>query len=159
MERISDHAVNLAELASEMDSKQIRFSPQAEAELQVCISAIHEIIDMTHTALADNSPEVARKVEPLEEVIDVLTEELKVRHINRLQNGLCTLEMGFIFNDCINNFERVADHCSNIAVAMIELESDSFDTHQYLISLKDVRSHSFDQYYEEYRKKFALPDD
>ena len=155
VERISDHAVNLAELASEMDSKQIRFSPQAEAELQVCISAIHEIIDMTHTALADNSPEVARKVEPLEEVIDVLTEELKVRHINRLQNGLCTLEMGFIFNDCINNFERVADHCSNIAVAVLEAADSHLQSHDYLRGIKQNNQEEYRRWLDYYENKYC----
>ena len=95
-------------------------------------------------------------VEPLEEIIDGLCDELKLHHVDRLQKGVCTLSQGFVFNDLLTNYERVADHCSNIAVAMIELESDAFDTHEYLKSVKDMKSDSFARYYEEYSKKFAL---
>ena len=101
---------------------------------------------------------LAYRVEPLEEVIDALCDEMKLHHVDRLQQGICTLHQGFVFNDLLTNFERVSDHCSNLAVATIELESDSFDPHQYMISLKAARSHGFDQYYEEYRRKFSLPE-
>ena len=159
MERIGDHAMNIAECAKEIHEKSIVFSEGAERELKTMFAAVQEITYNAITAFITNDLELAYRIEPLEELIDSLCDEMKLHHVDRLQRGICKLSQGFVFNDLLTNYERVADHCSNIAVAMIELESDSFDTHQYLISLKDVRSHSFDQYYEEYRKKFALPDD
>ena len=159
MERIGDHAMNIAECAKEIHEKSIVFSEGAERELKTMFAAVQEITYNAITAFTTNDLELAYRIEPLEELIDSLCDEMKLHHVDRLQRGICKLSQGFVFNDLLTNYERVADHCSNIAVAMIELESDSFDTHQYLISLKDVRSHSFDQYYEEYRKKFALPDD
>ena len=158
-ERISDHALNISQTAKEIHDKEVEFSAAALHELEVMESALREILEVAIEAFVSNDVQQAARVEPLEEIIDGLCDEMKSHHVVRLQSGVCTLGQGFVFNDLLTNYERVADHCSNIAVAMIELESDSFDTHQYLISLKDVRSHSFDQYYEEYRKKFALPDD
>ena len=102
--------------------------------------------------------ETAYRVEPLEEVVDDLCDEMKLHHVDRLQKGVCRLDQGFVFNDLLTNYERVADHCSNLAVAMIELESASFDTHEYISSLKALRSHDFDRYYEEYTARFALPE-
>ena len=158
-ERISDHALNISQTAKEIHEKEVEFSAAALHELEVMESALREILEVAIGAFVSNDIQQAARVEPLEEIIDGLCDEMKSHHVDRLQSGTCTLDQGFVFNDLLTNYERVADHCSNIAVAIIELESDSFDTHQYLISLKDVRSHSFDQYYEEYRKKFALPDD
>ena len=155
VERISDHAVNLAELAQEMAEKKVSFSPQAEAELNVCIDAVREIVALAKTALTDNDLEMARRVEPLEEVIDMLTEELKVRHINRLQNGHCTLEMGFIFNDCINNFERVADHCSNIAVAVLESADSALQSHDYLRGIKQNNQEEYRRWLSTFEKKYC----
>ena len=100
--------------------------------------------------------ELAKRVEPLEELIDGLCDEMKLHHVDRLQKGVCTLSQGFVFNDLLTNYERVADHCSNIAVAMIELEADTFDTHEYLSSVKAMKSAAYERYYEEYRQKFAL---
>ena len=99
---------------------------------------------------------MALRVEPLEDTIDGLCDEMKLHHIIRLQDGSCTLAMGFVFNDLLTNYERIADHCSNIAVAMIELESDSFDTHEYLNSVKAMKSASFARYFAEYQKKYTL---
>ena len=98
----------------------------------------------------------ASRVEPLEEIIDGLCDELKLHHVDRLQKGVCTLSQGFVFNDLLTNYERVADHCSNIAVAIIELESDSFDTHEYLNSVRAMKSSSFARYYEEYKQEYHL---
>ena len=92
----------------------------------------------------------------IEELIDNLCDELKLHHVDRLQKGLCTLGQGFVFNDLLTNYERVADHCSNIAVAMIELESDSFDTHEYLNSVKEMKSDTFARYYEEYSRIYQI---
>ena len=155
-ERISDHALNIAECAKELYDKEIKFSAQGEKELKVLICAVSEIVGTAVSAFVDNDIERAYRVEPLEELIDNLCDEMKMHHIDRLQKGICTLHHGFVFNDLLTNLERVSDHCSNIAVAMIELESESFDAHEYINSLIEVRSHCFDEYYEEYSKKYVL---
>ena len=156
LERISDHALNIAETAKEMHEKKMHFSDEGSHELSVMMAAVTEILSVAVRAFVENDVELAYHVEPLEELIDNLCDELKLHHIDRLQTGICTLNHGFAFNDLLTNCERVADHCSNIAVAMIELESDSFDAHEYLNSLMEMRTHSFDQYYAEYSKKFSL---
>ena len=154
VERISDHAVNLAELAAELASKKVEFSPQAAQELRVCIEAALEIAELTETALEKNDLDKARQVEPLEEVIDALSKELKSRHIQRVQAGQCTLELGFVFNDAINNLERVADHCSNIAITVLESADAHLQPQGYLHSLKQgVRKeylHQLDNYAKHY---------
>lgn len=155
-ERISDHALNIAECAQEMRSKGINFSEAGARELRVLFDAVTEIINISFNAFIDNDLQHAYRVEPLEELIDNLCDEMKLHHTDRLQKGLCTLNHGFVFNDLLTNLERVSDHCSNIGVAIIELESDSFDTHEYLNSLIQVRSHYFDEYYNEYSKRFML---
>jgi len=156
LERIGDHATNIAELAKEIHDKGLVFSQEAQHELQVLSMALEEVLAMTLKAFTGNDIQLAYKVEPLEECIDVLCDELKLRHIDRLQNGICSLQHGFVFNDILTNFERVADHCSNLAVAMIELDSNSFDTHRYITDLKMHRSHSFDELYQAYSEKFKL---
>lgn len=155
-ERISDHALNIAECAKELHDKGITFSAQGEKELKVLVAAVSEIVGTAVSAFVDNDIERAYRVEPLEELIDNLCDEMKMHHIDRLQKGICTLHHGFVFNDLLTNLERVSDHCSNIAVAMIELESESFDAHEYINSLIEVRSHCFDEYYEEYSRKYVL---
>ena len=155
-ERISDHALNIAECAKELHDKEITFSAQGEKELKVLINAVSEIVGTAVGAFVDNDIERAYRVEPLEELIDNLCDEMKMHHIDRLQKGICTLHHGFVFNDLLTNLERVSDHCSNIAVAMIELESESFDAHEYINSLVEVRSHCFDEYYAEYSSKYVL---
>ena len=153
LERISDHAVNLAELAQELAQKSSAFSPQAHKELHICMDAVEEIACMTQQVLTEDDLVQARLVEPLEEVIDMLTRDLKTRHIQRLQAGQCTLELGFVFNDCINNFERVADHCSNLAIAVLEETGTQLQPHDYMMSIKsgdsDYRKH-FDECLEKY---------
>ena len=155
-ERISDHAMNLAEVAREIYEKDICFSDAAQRELDVLRIAVSEIVSLAVGAFVGNDLEMAFRVEPLEDTIDGLCDELKLHHIIRLQDGSCTLSMGFVFNDLLTNYERIADHCSNIAVAMIELESDSFDTHEYLRSLREMKTQKYLQYAEEYGIKFAL---
>ena len=154
-ERISDHALNISEAAKEIHDKDLQFSPEACHELDVIESAVREILSIAVGAFVENDPQRAARVEPLEEIIDGLCDEMKSHHVDRLQSGSCTLNQGFVFNDLLTNYERVADHCSNIAVAIIELESDSFDTHEYLNSIKKIKSSSYDLYFEEYRKKYA----
>ena len=155
-ERISDHALNISEAAKEIHDKDLQFSPEACHELDVIESAVREILSVAVGAFVENDPQRAAKVEPLEEIIDGLCDEMKSHHVDRLQSGACTLGQGFVFNDLLTNYERVADHCSNIAVAIIELESDSFDTHEYLNSVRAMKSSSFARYYEEYKQEYHL---
>ena len=155
-ERISDHALNISEAAKEIHDKELQFSPEACRELDVMESAVREILSIAVGAFVENDPQRAARVEPLEEIIDGLCDEMKSHHVDRLQSGSCTLNQGFVFNDLLTNYERVADHCSNIAVAIIELESDSFDTHEYLNSVRAMKSSSFARYYEEYKQEYHL---
>ena len=155
-ERISDHALNIAEGAKELHEKNLAFSDAAAHELAVMEAALTEILSTSIRAFVNNDLQLAARVEPLEELIDNLCDEMKLHHVDRLQKGLCTLVQGFVFNDLLTNYERVADHCSNIAVAMIELESDSFDTHEYLSSVKELKSDAFARYYEEYSRIYQL---
>ena len=155
-ERISDHALNIAEGAKELHQKNLAFSEAAAHELEVMEAALTEILSTAIRSFVNNDLKLASRVEPLEELIDNLCDEMKLHHVDRLQKGLCTLGQGFVFNDLLTNYERVADHCSNIAVALIELESDSFDTHEYLNSLKELKSDMYERYYEEYRRIYQL---
>lgn len=155
-ERISDHALNISEAAKEIHDKDLQFSPEACHELDVIESAVREILSVAVGAFVENDPQRAARVEPLEEIIDGLCDEMKSHHVDRLQSGSCTLNQGFVFNDLLTDYERVADHCSNIAVAIIELESDSFDTHEYLNSVRAMKSSSFARYYEEYKQEYHL---
>ena len=156
LERISDHSLNIGETAQELYTKRIVFSPAGSRELRVMLSAVTRILELTISAFLNNDVDAAYRVEPLEELIDNLCDEMKLHHIDRLQSGECTLNHGFAFNDLLTNCERVSDHCSNIAVAMIELESESFDTHEYINSVMAMHSHSFDKYYAEYSKEFQI---
>lgn len=155
-ERISDHAVNISENAQEKNDKRVRFSADAEHELHVLNSAIEEILAMSIKSFIDDDIATAYRVEPLEERIDVLCDEMKLRHVDRLQRGECSLEHGFLFNDLLTNFERVADHCSNIAIALIELHAHEYDTHTYVINLKELHSHNFDALYAEYSERYRI---
>lgn len=155
-ERISDHAMNVAEAAREISQKRLRLTGAAERELEVLSAAVLEVLDIASRAFFANDVELAYRVEPLEERIDVLCDEMKLQHVERLQSGECSLANGFVFNDLLANFERVADHSSNLAIATIELRSDSLDAHEYVINLKELHSHSFDKYYEEYTEKYKI---
>ena len=155
-ERISDHACNVADVCQEIDEKKIEFSSSALHELEVLEGAVMEILAISVDAFIEGNLQLAARVEPLEEIIDGLCDEMKSHHVDRLQQGVCTLNQGFVFNDLLTNYERVADHCSNIAVAVIEVESDSFDTHEYLNSVKAIKDASFARYYDEYKKKYTF---
>jgi phosphate:Na+ symporter len=124
--------------------------------MAVLTGAVNEILDLSFAAFLEDDINKAYRVEPLEEHVDVLCDELKMRHVERLQAGTCSLQIGFVFNDLLTNFERVADHCSNIAVAMIELQKDEFETHDYVINLKELRSHNFDTLYNQYAEKYKI---
>ena len=155
-ERISDHASNIAEVCREIHEKELVFSDAAAHELAVMEAAVTEIVNIAFSSFIDNDVQAATRVEPLEEIIDGICDEMKSHHVERLQQGVCTLLQGFVFNDLLTNYERVADHCSNIAVAIIEVESESFDTHEYLSSVKEMKNAAFARYYDEYRQKYAL---
>lgn len=155
-ERISDHAVNLAEAAGEIHSKNLNFSDEAKHELLVLFSAVSEILELSFSAFIDQDINKAYRVEPLEEHIDILCDEIKLRHVDRLQSGYCSLSQGFVFNDLLTNCERVADHCSNISIAMIELHSNAYDTHGYVLDLKAQRSHDFDRLYAQFAEKYKI---
>lgn len=154
-ERLGDHAVNLYKVAKELYDKNIRFSPAAENEVKILSGALEEILLLTTQAYEASDVSLAAKVEPLEQVIDRLTAGIKDNHIRRLQRGTCTIEGGFILSDLLNNYERISDHCSNIAVAIIEVEHNSFDTHEYLNAIKYGNS-SFNELYDQYSRKYAL---
>ncbi len=155
-ERISDHALNIAESARELNEKQITFSDEAQKELSVVCMAVREIVRLSIQAFTKNDLAIAVQIEPLEELIDQLCDKVKHHHIDRLQKGQCTIQQGFVLNDLLTSLERVGDHCSNVAVAMIELAEDSFATHEYLDQLLDKQSPAFLQAFDEYHKRFAL---
>ena len=154
-ERISDHAVNVLESAEEMETKGLEFSAYAKKELDVLISAVGEIMDLALDSFLKNDVGLASMVEPLEEVVDTLKEQLRTRHILRLQKGECTIELGFVWSDLLTSLERVADHCSNIAGCVIEMSHDSLDVHGYLDNVK-AGSPGFIKAYESYARKYAL---
>ncbi|MEG1658533.1 MAG: Na/Pi cotransporter family protein [Oscillibacter sp.] len=135
-ERIGDHAVNLQESARELSDKDLKFSDAAAAELELIASALQEILDRTIGCFIDNAPDAAILVEPLEETIDRLIDEVRTRHIERLQQGRCTIQLGFVLSDLLTNFERVSDHCSNLAVCVIEAAGGDVARHAYLQDLK-----------------------
>ena len=145
-ERLGDHAVNLMKAAQEMHEKGISFSPAGQRELAILVDAISEILDITEEAYTKSDVRIAMRVEPLEQTIDVLVMTVKDNHVKRLQSGECSILPGFVLSDILNNLERISDHCSNIAVAVIELAHHSFDTHKYL---SGIRSEN-----QEYRDAF-----
>lgn len=155
-ERISDHALNIAEAAKEIHDKDITFSQKATADLRVITGAVSEILDMAVAALSDNSLATAKSVEPLEQVIDNLKRQIKNGHISRLRQGDCTMELGFILSDLLTNYERISDHCSNVAVCVIELAQGSFETHEYMSRIKAGDVTEFNEMYEKYTEKYCI---
>ena len=157
LERISDHSVNLLESAEEMRDKELTFSEEAQAELQVLYGAVSEIVAMTEQALVNADLDLAARVEPLEQVIDGLRDDIKTRHIRRLTQSACTVEHGFVLSDILTNLERVADHCSNVAGCLLEMaKNDTLELHDYLHRVK-AGGMEFDRLYGEYREKYVLP--
>lgn len=155
-ERISDHAVNISQAAAELFNEKLRFSDCAVEDVELMSLIMKEIVGNVIDAFEQNKVEYAYKTEPLEELVDIYCDEMKMNHVKRVQKGECTLHQGFIFNDLLTDFERIADHCSNVAVAIIELELNVFDTHEYLINLKKDNGTNFDKYFEEYKEIFPL---
>ena len=155
-ERISDHAMNICETAQEMHKKELVFSEKASAELQTYIQALRKIVSMTMQAFNTDDYDLAKHVEPLEDVIDGINSKAKKHHIKRLQKGKCTIALSVPFEDLLTNFERVSDHCSNVAVCMIQTKDDVYDTHEYLDTLKENNTPEFRAMYEEYKEKYGL---
>ena len=150
IERIGDHAVNILESAEEMKEKKLKFSPDAAADLNRLSNALNDILNLTLVAFEKGDTEIALRVEPLEETIDVLCTTLKSNHVERLRKGECTLELGFIINDLLTGFERVADHCSNIAACVLQTAG----THEYLRNYKEESG--FNIAFEEYKNKYGV---
>ena len=155
-ERISDHAVNIVESSEEIFEKKIIFSPEARHELSVLLAAIREILNLSLDCFIGNDRQTASLVEPLEQVIDDLKDELKRAHIERLSRGECTIELGFVLTDIVTDLERVADHCSNIAGCVIEMSHASMDMHEYLEDIKNGNNREFANRYQDFKKKYAL---
>ena len=155
-ERLSDHAINIMKVADEMNEKKISFSEEAKVEIGSITLALREILSITTDAFITNDVSLAKRVEPLEQVIDTLIARSKNNHISRLQAGNCTIELGFILSDLLNNYSRVSDHCSNIAVAIIETAHSSFETHEYLNALKSQNNQDFVRVFNEYAEKYQF---
>jgi len=155
-ERISDHAMNICESAKELSEKKMHFSEFAQEELKTLVAALKETLELAFNSFVSGDLEQAYKVEPLEDLIDVLCDEMKLRHIKRLQAGQCQLEIGFVFNDLLTNIERVSDHCSNIAISLIEMSHDAFDAHSYVLELKEQNANRFDELFKEYSAKYVI---
>lgn len=155
-ERISDHGVNLLESAEELEEKKLKLSTAAQNELSVLVSAVNEILDLSFAAFKEQDPDAARRVEPLEEVIDRLKDDMRSHHILRLQQGNCSIETGFIWSDLLTNLERTADHCSNIAGCVIDMANHDLNTHESLRVLRD-NDPQFQAVYQSYAKKYSIP--
>ncbi len=156
-ERISDHALSIMKSAKEMAEKNAVFSPQAVKELHVMEKAVSDIVDKAYAVFATQNMQLAEEIEPLEEVIDELSHELKRRHVNRLRAGECTIEMGFILSDVTTSLERIADHCSNIGVCVTQVREDLYDTHSHLDTVKNAPGDHFHHEIEAARVNYMLP--
>ena len=154
-ERIGDHALNIQESARELQEKGLQFSDAARKELEVLIAALRDTLSVTISSFKADDPVLAQAVEPLEETIDQLSTEIRARHIRRLQNGECTIQLGFVLSDLLTNLERVSDHCSNIAVSVIEERSQGAERHAYLHDMKAANAFAAD--FERELKKYKLP--
>lgn len=158
MERISDHAVIIADAAKEITEKKLSFSESAKKELAVFSTAVKEVVQITMDAMNHENVAVALDVEPLEEVIDDIRDEIKKRHVDRLREGKCTIELGFILSDLMTSYKRIADHCSNISICLIQAENDEFGRHAYLNSLKGEENKQFQKKFRNYAGKYTLPE-
>ncbi len=156
IERISDHSVNILAAAKEIYTKDVEFSREAQREISVIANAVREILTLAIEAMVNQDLNLAKKVEPLEQIIDKLNYKIKKNHVERLRLGECTIELGFILSDILNNYERVADHCSNIAVCLLEIENNSFQTHEYLSNVKETGANEFFENYDMYKQRYKI---
>ena len=155
-ERISDHALNIAQRAEEIHEKNIKFSDKGEKEMAKLRQAIAEILNLAVDSFINSDTETAFRVEPLEQVIDAMCRRMREKHTARLQKGKCTISNGYVFNDLIADFERVSDHCSNIAIVQVELDDNALDVHEMSDTLQHQHTHQFDMYFEEYSKRYNI---
>ena len=155
-ERISDRATNIVESAEEMKDKHLTFSESAAHELGVICAAVGDILTQTADIFSKEDVKAATHIEPFEEVIDSLTKKIKQHHVKRLQKGKCTIEMGLILEDVLTNLERVSDHCSNIAVEMMAISDNSFDTHEYFEEMSKEDRKAFTDEYNMLKAKYSL---
>jgi len=156
VERISDHACNILKAGKEIYEKKITFSEMARHEIGVITKAVEEIVDLSVKAVEEEDNEYAIKIEPLEQVIDKLKYKMKRNHIERLQNDECTIELGFVYSDIITNFERIADHCSNIGVSILQREESAYEPHEYLSHVKNDGENNFISQYDVYKSKYRI---
>lgn len=156
-ERISDHALNIMQRASEMNENKREFSPKAQTEMQVFSAAVKEIMNLSVMAFESQDVTLAKMIEPLEETIDGIQKEVKRRHVRRLRKGKCTIEQGFDLSDIGTDYERISDHCSNIAVGIIEADNDAYDAHGYIEQLRVDRGAEFEKQVDFYQNKYMLP--
>ena len=156
LERISDHATNIVEVAEEMLEKKIVFSGAALKELESLCKAVHHIVGLTVESCMSSDAELALDIEPLEEVIDAIRDKTRMRHMQRVHDGACTIELGFVYSDLLVNLERVADHCSNIGGCIIEMETIGSGLHNHLRGLRDKSNQAFVKKYESYTKEYKL---
>jgi len=156
-ERIADHAINIAETARELHLKKTKFSQKAQEELWIFEKALQDIVELSCQVFESGNFEGAEMVEPFEEVIDYLSKQMKARHIVRLRDGKCTIEMGFALSDLTTNFERISDHCSNVAIALIQSKTDGYEVHEYAARLYQENNAKFQREFESYKQKYLLP--
>lgn len=156
LERIGDHAINILESAQEMQEKKARFSPEGQKEVGIIFEALEEVLGMTVNAFATNDVQLALRVEPLEEVIDELVFDIRKNHIQRLQTGVCTIELGFILSDLLTNLERISDHCLNIAMTIIDGDKAGVSFHEYKKDMVVDGDESFDQEFQYFKEKYSL---
>jgi len=159
LERISDHALNIAERARELNEKKIRFSDKGTREMANLTAAIREILDITFECFLNDEAEGAYRVEPLEQIIDKVCRKMREKHTDRLRKGKCSIGQGYVFNDLIADFERVSDHCSNIAIVIVDLMSNSLDVHELSESIHQEHLNSYEEYYEAFRLKYLKKKD
>lgn len=156
LERISDHAVNLADCARELKKKDRHFSETAEAELKIYSQAVGDIVDAAISVFRSGNAEAARQIEPFEEAIDILQKEIKKRHMKRLRKGKCTAQMGFVLSDITNNYERIADHCSNLAISVMQLYDEETYAHEYIDNIPRGKGSAFDKTVQECLKRYEF---
>ena len=155
-ERLGDHAVNISNVAGEIADKKITFSDEADRELEILLSANKEIVDLTVKAFCEDDIENAARIEPLRELIGILCGDLKTRHVARLRSGACEMKHGYVFNDLLTNVERIAAHCSNVGVAIIETDTEEFDPHEYLKSVRGMKNETYRLWFDEYAQKYDV---
>lgn len=156
-ERISDHAINIMEAAKEMHAKELDFSRKAREELGIYTGAIKDIINTSVLVFQEEDLKLAAMIEPMEEVIDYLSVEVKKRHMKRLRKGKCTIEMGLILSDIVTNYERVSDHCSNIALSLLQLNEENFEAHEYQEAISSKDNVAFTTEVKHLKERYQLP--